>query len=84
MKILITGSSGMLGHDLIEVLKDKHDLILSTSKTLDITDKDKTVEFIRENKPDIVIIEKGCDSNKEEYGAFMGYNRFNNQFKYLF
>ena len=71
MKILITGSSGMLGHDLIEVLKDKHDLILSTSKTLDITDKDKTIEFIRENKPDIVINSAaytdvdGCETNRE-------------------
>ena len=35
-------------------------------------------------KPDIAIIEKGCDSEKEEYGAFMGYNRFNNPFKYFF
>ena len=71
MKILITGSSGMLGHDLIEVLKDKHDLILLTSKTLDITDKDKTIEFIRENKPDIVINSAaytdvdGCETNRE-------------------
>ena len=35
-------------------------------------------------RPNIVIVEKGCDSDKEEYGAFMGYNRFNNPFKYLF
>ena len=43
MKILITGSNGMLGHDLIDVLKDKHELILTTSKSLDITDKDKVI-----------------------------------------
>ena len=71
MKILITGSSGMLGHDLIEVLKDGHDLILTTSKTLDITDKDKTIDFICENKPDIVINSAaytdvdGCETNPE-------------------
>ena len=35
-------------------------------------------------KPYIVVVEKGCDSNKEEYGAFTGYNRFNNPFKYFF
>ena len=34
MKILITGSNGMLGHDLIDVLKDNHDLILTTSSSL--------------------------------------------------
>lgn len=71
MKVLITGSNGMLGHDLIDVLNDKHELILTTSKTLDITDKEHTVEFIKENKPDIVINSAaytdvdGCEENRE-------------------
>ena len=71
MKILITGSNGMLGHDLIEVLKDSHELVLTTSATLDITDKQKTIEFIRDNKPDIVINSAaytdvdGCEENQE-------------------
>ncbi|WP_407454915.1 dTDP-4-dehydrorhamnose reductase [Methanobrevibacter sp.] len=55
MKILITGSNGMLGHDLEEVLKINHELILTTSKTLDITDKKYVMDFICEKKPDIVI-----------------------------
>ena len=45
----------MLGNDLIDVLKDKHELILTTSSSLDITDKEHTINFIKENKPDIVI-----------------------------
>lgn len=71
MKILITGSNGMLGHDLIEVLKDNHELILTTSKTLDITDKESTIECIRENKPDVVINSAaytdvdGCETNQD-------------------
>lgn len=71
MKILITGSNGMLGHDLIEVLKDNHELILTTSKTLDITDKNHVIEFVCENRPDIVINSAaytnvdGCEENKE-------------------
>ena len=71
MKILITGSNGMLGHDLENVLKDKHELILTTSKTLDITDKDKTMEIIKENNPDIVINSAaytdvdGCETNQD-------------------
>ena len=44
MKILITGSNGMLGHDLIDVLQENHDLILTTSKTLDITDEKQVME----------------------------------------
>lgn len=71
MKILITGSNGMLGHDLIEVLNDNHELILTTSKTLDITDKNNVIDFIIENKPDIVINSAaytdvdGCEENLE-------------------
>lgn len=71
MKILITGSNGMLGHDLAKVLKDKHELILTTSKTLDITDRQKTIDFISENKPDIVINSAaytdvdGCEMNSD-------------------
>ena len=71
MKILITGSNGMLGHDLENVLEDKHELILTTSKTLDITDKDKTMEIIKENNPDIVINSAaytdvdGCETNQD-------------------
>ena len=71
MKILITGSNGMLGHDLINALKERHDLIPTTSKTLDITDKKQTIDYIRDNKPDIVINSAaytdvdGCEENRE-------------------
>ncbi|WP_405305329.1 dTDP-4-dehydrorhamnose reductase [Methanobrevibacter sp.] len=71
MKILITGSDGMLGHDLIEVLKDNHELILTNSKSLDITDRNHVMDFIFENKPDIVINSAaytnvdGCEENQE-------------------
>lgn len=71
MKILITGSNGMLGHDLIEVLKDSHELVLTTSKTLDITDRENTIKCIVENKPDIVINSAaytdvdGCETNQD-------------------
>ena len=71
MKILITGSNGMLGHDLQEVLEDKHELVLTTSKTLDITDRQHTMDFICEARPDAVINSAaytdvdGCEENQE-------------------
>lgn len=71
MKILITGSNGMLGHDLIEALGDSHELVLTTSKTLDITDRDSVADFILDSKPDIVINSAaytdvdGCESNPD-------------------
>ena len=71
MKILITGSNGMLGHDLIEVLKDNHELILTTSKTLDITNKDQVFEVICDAEPDVVNNSAantdvdGCEENQD-------------------
>ena len=71
MKILITGSNGMLGQDLVEVLKDNHELILTTSKTLDITDKKHVIDFISDSKPDLVINSAaytdvdGCETNQD-------------------
>ncbi len=54
MKILITGAYGMLGADLREVLKN-HELIVTGSKDLDITDEEKVIEFVCENSPELVI-----------------------------
>ncbi|WP_407391821.1 dTDP-4-dehydrorhamnose reductase [Methanobrevibacter sp.] len=71
MKILITGSNGMLGHDLQDVLSKKHELILTTSKTLDITDKEHVIDFICDKKPDLVINSAaytdvdGCEENQD-------------------
>lgn len=71
MKILIAGSNGMLGHDLINVLKDNHELVLTTSKTLDITDEKQVMDAIRQHEPDIVINAAaytdvdGCEENQD-------------------
>ena len=76
MKILITGSNGLWGHDLIEVLKDEHELVLTTSKTLDITVEDKVMDFICDINPDVVINSAaytdvdGCEENQDiAYGV---------------
>jgi dTDP-4-dehydrorhamnose reductase len=55
MKILITGSAGMLGSDLSEILEGGHEIIKPTEKDLDITDRDTTIEMIRLTAPDITI-----------------------------
>ena len=71
MKILITGSNGMLGHDLCEALSDNHELLLTTSKTLDITDERQVMDAICNEKPDIVINSAaytnvdGCEENPD-------------------
>ena len=71
MKILITGSNGMLGHDLIDVLKNNHELILTTSKNLDITNKEEVFTVIGDKNPDIIINSAaytdvdGCEENQD-------------------
>ena len=71
MKVLITGSNGRLGPDLIDVLDGKHELIKTTSKSLDITDKDKVKDYIVNEHPDMVINSAaytdvdGCETNQE-------------------
>ncbi|MGB2705628.1 MAG: dTDP-4-dehydrorhamnose reductase [Candidatus Omnitrophota bacterium] len=60
-KILVTGSSGMLGTDLCNELKSEYDIVgLDISGQgdfvrCDITDKDKVVKSILNAKPDLVI-----------------------------
>lgn len=55
MKILITGSKGMLAHDLIPILKDGHEVIAPLEEELDITLRDRTLKLIKETAPDLVI-----------------------------
>ena len=55
MKVMIIGSEGMLGHDLVETLKPFHEVETTTIDTLDITRLDKTRENIKEVNPEVVI-----------------------------
>ena len=59
MKILITGSSGMLGADLVDLLKASLDpnleVIEAPHEALDITLEDNVSVFISSHTPDIIV-----------------------------
>jgi dTDP-4-dehydrorhamnose reductase len=55
MKILITGGSGLLGSNLIKILKDNHQIFSPTSKELNITNFVAVANYINNTRPDIVI-----------------------------
>ena len=55
MKILITGSHGMLAKAVINKSKDENELILTDVDELDITNKDAVLDFAKKNKPDVII-----------------------------
>jgi dTDP-4-dehydrorhamnose reductase len=53
--VLITGSSGQLGLELQNKLKNKYELIVTSRADLDITDTQQVTEFIKIKKPDVII-----------------------------
>jgi dTDP-4-dehydrorhamnose reductase len=55
MKIMIIGSEGMLGHDLVDVLSKENEIYTTTIDTLDITDINKTIKTVKANNPDVLI-----------------------------
>lgn len=68
MKILITGSNGQLGNELISILKTKNseigpissqynncEVIAADVKLLDITNLENVSSFLEKNRPDILI-----------------------------
>lgn len=55
MKILVTGSSGMLAHDLIPILKEKYSVVWYDRDILDICDIKTIKSVFEKEKIDIVI-----------------------------
>ena len=56
MKIFVTGSSGLVGHNVIdndEILK--HTLLIPLSKELNLMDYDAVSKYIKKNQPDLII-----------------------------
>ncbi|HEG8085048.1 TPA: NAD-dependent epimerase/dehydratase family protein, partial [Campylobacter coli] len=55
-KILLTGSTGMVGRNILEKSHDfSYEILTPDSKTLNLLDKNNIKEFLYLNKPDIVV-----------------------------
>ena len=55
MKILVTGSKGMLGQDVIKKFEKNTELIFTDHKTLDIINCKKVEEIVQKEKPNFII-----------------------------
>lgn len=71
MKILIFGSTGMLGQILVEYFGRSHDVMVHTHATCDLANTDTILSFILEKHPQIVINAAAlvdidnCETNKD-------------------
>ncbi|MBW2195337.1 MAG: NAD(P)-dependent oxidoreductase [Deltaproteobacteria bacterium] len=55
MKVIVTGSQGMLSQDLIPIISTEHETVSLAANELDITNKEKVFDVIGESKADLVI-----------------------------
>ena len=73
MKIMITGSNGQLGRELIKFYSQNSsiELLCTDVKDLDITKADKVKDYIIRQKPDVIINSAAytavddCEDNQE-------------------
>lgn len=66
MRLLITGSEGMLGADLLKVLGKTHQIIPLTWAEADITDKNSLDKFLKNFPPPKFIIHAAAFTNVDE------------------
>lgn len=56
MKILVTGSSGLVGRNVVELFKfDRHELLAPSHAELDLLNRDVVLNYLQREKPDCVI-----------------------------
>ncbi|MGC8937269.1 MAG: NAD-dependent epimerase/dehydratase family protein [Candidatus Methanomethylicaceae archaeon] len=65
LKVLVTGTSGLLGEDVLKVFKESgHDVIEVKGRGhLDLTRADETLELIRRHKPQVVVHSAGSQND---------------------
>ena len=54
MKILLTGGSGLVGRNVLPILKKKYDIYAPTRKELDLLDYKAVEKYLKKNKFDII------------------------------
>jgi len=55
MKVLVTGAKGMLAHDLIPILRERHEVIPVPEEELDITKRASLYDAVERAIPDVII-----------------------------
>src|SRR5262245_19709479 len=72
MKIAIIGAKGVLGRELSRVLGAQHNILAWDIEEIDITDRPKTIERLRVERPDLIVNSavfvdlEGCEANPDK------------------
>lgn len=78
IKILITGATGQLGSDMVKGLAGSYQVIPATRADFDVTNLEKTIDFIKDVRPDVIIHTAaftdvdGCESQQDKAFAVNG------------
>jgi len=91
MRILVTGSSGLVGQNIVDKLNNEYQLLCPSSHELNLIDSRSTNIFLKKERPDVIIhcagIVGGIQANMNEPvrflsdNAYMGLNIINGAFK---
>lgn len=55
MKVLITGATGQLGHDIVKFAPDIHTLLTPTRNEMDLSDTTSVKKYLSKNNPEYII-----------------------------
>ncbi len=55
MRVLVTGSEGQLGHDVVEALRERHETIGVGRREMDLTRPDAIPDILRSIAPDCIV-----------------------------
>jgi nucleoside-diphosphate-sugar epimerase len=55
MRILVTGGSGMVGKNLIQIIPNKYNILAPSKNELDLRDYKKVINYLNKKKPKIII-----------------------------
>ncbi len=55
MKILITGSEGFIGRNIVEQIGNKYNFLTPSREELDLLDFDKVSEYLEREKPELIL-----------------------------
>ena len=76
-KILITGSRGFIGRNLKEKLKGNYQICAPTRQELDLSDTEKTRQYLKEESFDVVIHCANTNNTRFDVGAVTDYEILN-------